>query len=107
MPQAIPATAQYWKYGPTPGNTSPHWYAFSGFSFVGNVMTLTIQDGAEGDSDLIADGNITDPGGIMVPTTATASATPVPVGSWEGLLATSLAMWMGVVVARRKRRMKP
>ncbi|QIL70444.1 fibronectin type III domain-containing protein [Diaphorobacter sp. HDW4B] len=107
MPQAIPATAQYWKYGPTPGNTSPHWYAFAGFSFVGNVMTLTIQDGTEGDSDLIADGNITDPGGIMVPTNATASATPVPVGSWEGLLATSLAMWMGVAVVRRKRRMKP
>lgn len=105
LPQAIPANAQYWKYGPTPTNTSPHWYRFTGFSFAGNVMTLTIKDGAEGDSDLIADGNITDPGGIMVPPPAATSATPVPMWNVAGILGTSLAMLLGLVAVRRNRRM--
>ncbi len=95
MPQPIPAGAAYWKYGPTPGNAQPHWYVFGGFSASGNVMTLTIKDGGEGDSDLLADGVINDPGGIMVVAPVMGgSTTPVPLwNAWWVLLATLALAW--------------
>jgi hypothetical protein len=58
----------YYKYGPTPGDTSPHWYEFlydgqTGAVIVGNVITLHFVDGLRGDDDLTADGIIIDQGG--------------------------------------------
>ena len=58
----------YFKYGGTPGNPSPHWYEFgfdgeTGAEFRGNTITLNYVDGKRGDSDLDGtNGVIVDPG---------------------------------------------
>jgi hypothetical protein len=67
----------YWKFGPEPGNTTPHWYEFNfdgttGATISGNVVTLVFVDGLRGDGDLTANGVITDPGGP--------ATTPPPAG---------------------------
>jgi hypothetical protein len=62
MPNALPTTTQYWKYGPTPGNATPHWYTIPATTS-GNTVTFTITDGGLGDDDLVANGTIVDQGG--------------------------------------------
>jgi hypothetical protein len=57
----------YFKYGPTPDRPEPHWYEFlydgrTGARIAGNTVTLYFIDGERGDSDLIANGVIVDPG---------------------------------------------
>jgi hypothetical protein len=61
-PQALQAGTQYWKYGPTAANTSPHWYVMPAI-ISGHTATLTITDGGLGDDDLTANGTIVDAGG--------------------------------------------
>ena len=56
-PQAIPAGAQYWKYGPTAAQPAPHWYALASgvpnnLVISGATATFTITDGGLGDDDL-------------------------------------------------------
>ena len=63
--QSAPTT--FWKYGPTPDNNSDHWYEFSyngttGAQISGNIITLHFVDGERGDSDLSANGQLSDPG---------------------------------------------
>ena len=58
----------YWKYGPTPTDSTDHWYEFTydgetGAVISGNQVTLHFVDGKRGDSDLLANGVIIDPGG--------------------------------------------
>jgi hypothetical protein len=60
--------SSHWKYGPTPDDPSPHWYEFAfdgrtGAIIDGNKVTLHFVDGERGDSDLLANGIVTDPGG--------------------------------------------
>lgn len=62
-----PAPDAFFKFGPTPDDLVPHWYKFdvdnqTGATISGNVITLRLEDGGRGDSDLLADGSITDPG---------------------------------------------
>lgn len=62
------AVHRYYKYGPTPGNPTPHWYDFSydgttGAQSNGSRVTLHFVDGARGNDDLTANGVIVDPGG--------------------------------------------
>ena len=65
FPQNVPTSAIYWKYGPTLTDPTDHWYQFPFGSNDGdNIITLTLTDGADGDSDLTANGVIIDPGGI-------------------------------------------
>ena len=59
----------YFKFGPTPDNSLPHWYEFKydsktgiGAEFSGSIIKLHFVDGARGDSDLKSNGTITDPG---------------------------------------------
>jgi hypothetical protein len=68
----------YYRYGPTPDNTKPHWYPFIFDGTVGmktddeepqTKLHIYFQDGGRGDDDLTEDGVITDLGG------------PVPMGS--------------------------
>jgi len=71
----------YQKYGPTSGNPTMHWYAFTfdgtlGARISGNVLTLYFKDGARGDGDLRVNGLISDPG---APAWSKTSA----VGEWE------------------------
>ena len=62
-----------------------------------------LTDGAVGDDDLLADGKISDPGGIVLATTGSASAKPVPVWSWQAWLAAMLALGGGLLLRRRQR----
>jgi len=55
----------YYKYGPTPDNTTNHWYEFlyngqTGAEINGNVIILHFIDGMRGDDDLMANGIIVD-----------------------------------------------
>ena len=57
----------YYKYGPTPGNNTPHWYEFlydgqTGAEINGNMIALHFIDGQRGDHDLMANGIIVEPG---------------------------------------------
>lgn len=61
-PAPLPAGTVFWKYGPTAGNTAPHWYILPA-TIAGNQVQYTIADGQLGDDDLTANGHITDPGG--------------------------------------------
>ena len=64
LPTAVPTTASYWKYGPTPLDINPHWYQIPmGDNDGDRVITITLTDGGWGDDDLIADGTIIDQGG--------------------------------------------
>ena len=62
-----PSPDTYFKFGPTAADPLPHWYKFkydgqTGAEVNGSVVTLHFQDGGRGDSDLVANGEITDPG---------------------------------------------
>jgi len=62
------AANTYWKYGATPDNATAHWYEFlydgtTGAEINSNVITLHLQDGERGDSDLAVNGTIVDPSG--------------------------------------------
>jgi YVTN family beta-propeller protein len=98
-PSALPSGAQYWKYGPEPGNATPHWYVLPA-TIAGNVATFTITDGAQGDDDLAANGTIVDQGGPGVPVTPGAQQTPT-LSEWAMAL---MALLMLVGAARNLRR---
>jgi hypothetical protein len=60
----------YGKFGPVPGNTTAAWYDFAYDAATGvgakidkNIITLHLKDGAKGDDDLTANGEIIDIGG--------------------------------------------
>jgi hypothetical protein len=61
-PTELPVRTVYWKYGPTPYDATPHWYAIPA-TVNGNTVTFTITDGGLGDDDLLANGTIVDQGG--------------------------------------------
>ncbi|MCP4629396.1 MAG: tandem-95 repeat protein [bacterium] len=59
---------EYYKYGPTPADSSNHWYTFSynsttGVQFSSSKLTFFFQDCHRGDSALFSNGYIIDPGG--------------------------------------------
>ncbi|HMT19781.1 MAG TPA: hypothetical protein PKE20_00805, partial [Promineifilum sp.] len=69
----------YYKYGPTPGNPTDHWYEFlydgtTGAEILADKIVLHFVDGERGDSDLTANGVIADPG---APATLTPPASSV------------------------------
>ncbi len=84
----------YWKYGPTLGEPTPHWYEFmydgqTGAEIDGNIITLHFVDGLRGDDDLKADGIVIDP---------SAPAGP-PIGGYTALLKkTQRALWSRVAL---------
>jgi hypothetical protein len=65
LPPGSQTTAEYWKYGPTPDNSAPHWYQIP-ITVHGNVVTFSIVDGGLGDDDLTANGTIVDAGGPVL-----------------------------------------
>jgi hypothetical protein len=99
-PQALPAGTQYWKYGPEPGNATPHWYVLPA-AIAGSVATFSITDGAQGDDDLAANGTIVDQGGPGFPVGPSAQPTPT-VSEWA-LILMGLLM-MGVAAGGLRRR---
>jgi YD repeat-containing protein len=90
---SVPADAgiaEYWKYGPTPDEPKPHWYAFTSQPPVGAEPPVTtdrtrtllhICNGLKGDNDLSSDNDeAPDPGGPArrqaLARTLSVSATP-------------------------------
>jgi len=74
-PPAGTTYVAYYKYGPTPGTVSPHWYEFlydgeTGAEFKDNAIVLHFVDGKRGDDDLLANGVVTDQGGPGTPAQA-------------------------------------
>ena len=79
------APVSYFKYGPTADNNENHLYEFlfdpvtgTGAEFNNNEVILHFVDGERGDSDLMANGVITDPG---APALFAASVAPSNGGS--------------------------
>ncbi len=61
----------YWKYGGTPEEGTPHWYAFdydgvTGMEMNGRVITLWFLDGARGDDDLTVNKVLVDLGALLL-----------------------------------------
>ena len=105
LPSAVPADAEYWKYGPEPNDHTPHWYKFmyngqTGAEINGKVVTLHFVDGQRGDDDLTQNGKIIDQGG---PGT---SSPPIPVPEFNptGLLAFIGILSVALATAVLKRR---
>jgi hypothetical protein len=71
-PQSLPAGTQYWKYGPTLDNTTPHWYVLPSV-ISGNTVHFSIADGGLGDDDMLANGS------VAVAAAGPGALTPVPV----------------------------
>ena len=102
FPTTFAAGAQYWKYGPTPSLSSPHWYTLAAGApnnlvLSGNSATFTITDGGLGDDDLTVNDTIVDRGGIGI-AAAVAAVDPLTVptlGQWSLLLLSGL-MLLGV-----------
>ncbi len=58
----------YYKFGPTPGNGTDHWYDFvwddlTGVEVSEGKLDLHFIDGSRGDDDLSANGTVVEPGG--------------------------------------------
>jgi subtilisin-like proprotein convertase family protein len=65
LPPGVPVN-NYYQYGPTPDQPTPHWYSFlfdgtTGAVIIGNFITLHFQDSQRGDADLTVNGVIVDP----------------------------------------------
>jgi hypothetical protein len=99
LPSAVPVGTQYWKYGPTPSDPSPHWYQI----FMGdNVITITLTDGGLGDDDLTPDGTIIDQGGPGWPgPTGGGGSVPVFPSLYIGIAAALGAGILAYFVRRR------
>jgi trimeric autotransporter adhesin len=96
-PSALPASAVYWKYGPTPSDHSYHWYILPVvFSPDRMTATLSITDGGLGDDDLLANGTIVDQGGPGIPAAA------IPGLSIWGVIMLSILLILGTFVIRRR-----
>ena len=99
-PGTLPPGVQYWKYGPTPTDHSPHWYVLPNVVFTANTATLTIADGGLGDDDLLANSMIVDQGGPAYLPSAT-NAIPT-LSEWGTILLSGLMGFLGFFIMRRR-----
>jgi hypothetical protein len=89
-PEPLPSDTQYWKYGPTGTDTTPHWYTIPA-TIDGDRVVFTIVDGGLGDDDLSPNGTIVDQGGPAVP------VMPVPtMPQWLLILSALGAGWLAL-----------
>ncbi|MBU2170572.1 MAG: IPTL-CTERM sorting domain-containing protein [Gammaproteobacteria bacterium] len=102
-PTALPTGTQYWKYGATPSNPAPHWYAYPGAVISGNTITLTVVDGQQGDDDLLPNAVILDPGGPALLAAGPGGATAIPtLSEWGRLLLVVLMVVAAWAVIRQR-----
>ncbi|MFT4196154.1 IPTL-CTERM sorting domain-containing protein, partial [Ottowia sp.] len=103
-PEALPAGTRYYKWGPTPGNATPHWYEMPA-TISGRTASFTITDGGLGDDDLQANGTIVDQGGAGVGGAGTgAGVTGIPaLSEWALVLMASLLALAGIQRGKRRR----
>ncbi len=109
--QPVPPGAVYLKYGPSPDGlgcsganacAQPHWYALPGATFAANGLgvTFTLTDGGAGDSDGLADGQITDPGLPVLLAAAPSGVQGIPALSpWALVLLVAL---LGLLAMQRR-----
>ncbi|MCZ6683144.1 MAG: hypothetical protein O7B26_08170, partial [Planctomycetota bacterium] len=107
----------YWKFGPEPADSTPHWYEFlfdgtTGATISGNVISLRFVDGQRGDADLTANGVIADPGGpATMPGGSSGPPAAMPdcgaglCGPGSGL--TMPFMLVGLAAMRRRKKICP
>ena len=70
FPDNVPEDTEYWKYGSTLDNTTPHWYQIPvGDDDGDRIIVITLTDGGIGDDDLAVNGVIVDDGGPSLPLT--------------------------------------
>jgi Fibronectin type III domain len=72
----LPPGAQYWNYGRTTTDRSPHWYTLPA-QIDGSTITYRIADGGLGDDDLAVNGIVAGTGGLGI---GTLGAAPTPFG---------------------------
>ena len=97
---------QYWKYGPTPGDHSPHWYQIY-MESAGNVITIELTDGGLGDDWWVADGIIVDQGGPgNPPAPVTGTGVPVFPSLYVGIAAALAAGIIAYIIRKRLLRQK-
>ena len=102
-PNPLPGGTQYWKYGPTSGNPTAHWYVLPA-TITGNTAVFTITNGGLGDDDLNPNnGVIVDQGGPGVPADGAGGATGIPTLSEWALLIFS-ALFGGLFWRAHRRR---
>ena len=97
----------YYLYGPTPDDTTKHWYEFLYDGETGaeinhdaaqTRIVLHFKDGYRGDKDLTANGRIDDPGAPGI------RANPIPTMNEWGMILLSLCLAsLGILVMRRNR----
>ena len=106
----------YWKYGGTPDKPTDHWYKFTydaqtgtGAVIAGKTITLHFVDGARGDADLSANGQLSDPGApaIYQPPTALeltdfSGQTASPWRTWL-LMGIGIAIMIGITILRHNK----
>ncbi|MDS4032118.1 MAG: IPTL-CTERM sorting domain-containing protein [Candidatus Contendobacter sp.] len=97
---ALPPGTLYWKYGPTPGQPTPHWYMLSA-TIGGNTASFSITDGGLGDDDLSANRTIVDQGGPGVPGAGDGTTGIPTLHEWALLLLSAL---FGGLLWRARRR---
>jgi CSLREA domain-containing protein len=100
-PQVVPAGAVYWKYGPTAGDPTPHWYQLPA-TIAGNTATFSITDGGLGDDDLDVNGTIVDQGGPGVPGAPGGVAAIPTLSEWGMILLAGMLGLFGMGVMRRR-----
>ncbi len=101
-PEALPAGAVYYKYGPVVKNGPSRWYPFQGAQISGNTVTLTLKDGGVGDDDLEENSVIRDPGGVaLLAAPAGAQAIPTLGECALALLAGALGLFSLGALRRR------
>ena len=102
LPLGLPPDTEYWKYGPTSADPTPHWYELPAV-FTGNTVTFSITDGGLGDDDLVANGTIIDQGGPAAPAGAGPAVEQIPtLSEWSLLLLAALLVLAGAYQLRRR-----
>ena len=93
----------YRKYGPTASDPTDHWYTLAatlGTTTIADetvvTATLELTDGGDGDSDLLANGTIVDPGGVAL----LAAGIPT-LSQWAALWLATLLAGAAVLLLRR------
>jgi hypothetical protein len=101
-PGDLPSGAEYWKWGRTSDNTTPHWYRIPA-TLQGRVVSFVLRDGGLGDDDLVANGRVEDPSALVVPA-AVVGGTPAAIPSLSEWAVALLSLLMGGLAIRLRRR---
>ena len=95
LPSGIPANAAYWKYD----SANNRWSQIPYTVVSAHEIAITLTDGGVGDSDGIANGTITDPGGLGGP--GPCGGSPLLPSIYAGIGAALVAGILGYVLGRR------